>query len=139
MRIIHAFSNPALQLLIAHSPEPHLAIDAGLLRGTDDAAGDDDADVTDAGDGRVEAALVALGRCERGGEGGGGGVDHGLGDGGCFGEDGAEADAGEDVHVVACLSTLNGGWIGENGRGETDLGREFPIAHHGVERERDCR
>ena len=35
------------------------------------------------------------------GEGGGGGVDHGLGYCGCLAEDGAEADAGEDVHVVA--------------------------------------
>lgn len=40
------------------------------------------------------------------GEGGGGGVDHGLGYCGCLAEDGAEADAGEDVHVVAWKGRL---------------------------------
>ena len=45
------------------------------------------------------------------GEGGGGGVDHGLGYGCCLGEDGAEADAGEDVHVVACRIRLVLWWI----------------------------
>ncbi len=40
------------------------------------------------------------------GEGGGGGVDHGLRYSCCLREDGAEADAGEDVHVVACGSRL---------------------------------
>ena len=40
------------------------------------------------------------------GEGGGGGVDHGLRYGCCLGEDGAKADAGEHVHVVAWRGRL---------------------------------
>ena len=40
------------------------------------------------------------------GEGGGGGVDHGLRYGCCLAEDGAETDAREDIHVVACRTRL---------------------------------
>ncbi len=125
MGIIHTLPNPAVELVVRHSPQPHLAIDAGVLGGADDAVGDFDADVADAGEGRVEGALIALGGQEGGGEGGGGGVDHGLGDGGGFAEDGAEADAGEDVHVVACCGRGGelGGWVRGVGRRE-GVGRE---------------
>ena len=100
-RIIHLRPNPLLQLLIPHPFNTLFAIHARLLRRADNAHSYNDADVADAADFGVEPALGGFVGGERVGEGGGGGVDHGLGYCGCLGEDGAEADAGENVHVVA--------------------------------------
>ena len=104
--IIHLRSNPLLQLLITHALNALFAIHARLLRRADNAHGYYDADVANAGDFGVEPAFKGFVGREGVGEGGGGGVDHGLGYCGCLGEDGAEADAGEDVHVVACRRRL---------------------------------
>lgn len=100
-RIIHLRPNPLLQILIPHSLDTLFAIHARLLRRADNAHSYNDTDVADAADFGVEPALGGFVGGERVGEGGGGGVDHGLGYCGGLGEDGAEADAREDVHVVA--------------------------------------
>ena len=99
--VVHLRSNPLLQLLIVHSLDTLFAIHAGFLRGADNAHGYYDADIADAGDFWIEPTLRGFVGKEGVGEGGGGGVDHGLGYCCCLGEDGAETDAGEDVHVVA--------------------------------------
>lgn len=83
-RIIHFRSNPLLQLLIVHPLDTLFAIHTGLLRGADNAHGYYDADVADAGDFGVEPALGGLVGKEGVGEGGGGGVDHGLRYGCCL-------------------------------------------------------
>lgn len=88
-----------------------------------DLAGDDQAGVADALDARVDEALVDLVGIERAGEGGGRRVDHVVGDAAGLGEDGAEADAGEDVDVVALVGVVGdglgavAGFGGEGGKG----------------------
>ena len=78
-RIIHLRPNPLLQLLIPHALNTLFAIHARLLRRANNAHSYDDADVADAGDFGVEPALGGFVGSEGVGEGGGGGVDHGLG------------------------------------------------------------
>jgi hypothetical protein len=99
--IIHPHPHPFLQLLVSHTPDPNLSVNAVFLRRPNHTHSHDDRYVADARNVGVEPALLdfclAKGCCE----GGGGGVYHGLGDGHGFGEDGAETDAGEDVHVVS--------------------------------------
>ena len=124
--VIHPLPDIRIQVLVVQRAQRNLPVDPARLRGPDDAPGHDDADVPDAADVRVEPAVGALLAGEGEGEGGGGGVDHVLGDVHGLGQDGAEADAREDVHVVALARGEQAAVVvGEGGEGRA-RGEEAP-------------
>lgn len=131
-RIIHLAPHPFLQLFIAHTLNALFAIHARFLRSSNDAHSNNDTDISYAGDFGVQPTLVDFRRGEGGAERGSGGIDHGLRYFCCFGEDGAETDAGEDVHVVACrslVSMLSDTIKSESNRDFAHLVRGFQACH----------
>ena len=117
VRVIHAGLDPVVQLDVAHSAERSLAVNLVLLGGAHHLAGDNDADLADAGDVRVEEATLELLGGEGLREGFTGGVDHAVGDADGLGQDAAQADTGEDVHVVALAGVVGAGLAGGVGEG----------------------
>ena len=104
IRIIHPIPDIFLQILIAQMPERQFPIDSILLRRPDHTGRDDDRDVSDSADIGVEPIVADFFFEKGGGEGFSGGVDHVLRYGDGFAEDGAEADAGEDVPIHVSVS-----------------------------------
>jgi hypothetical protein len=100
-RVVHALPDVLVKLLVAELAQLGGTVDTVLLSGTDDATSDNDGDLTDAADVGVQPAISDLLLVEGGGQGRGGGVDHVLCDGRGLGENGAESDTGENVHVVS--------------------------------------
>lgn len=99
-RVVHAVPDELIHLLVRNVAQREFAVHPVALRGAYDAAGDNDGDVANAADVRVEPVGLDLFRGEGGGEGFGGGVDHILGDADGLAEDGSQADAGEDCANV---------------------------------------
>ncbi|KFY13254.1 hypothetical protein V492_03381, partial [Pseudogymnoascus sp. VKM F-4246] len=64
---------------------------------------------------RVDESLGDLLAVEAARQGSGGGVHHVVGDAGDLAEDGAEAEAGEDVHVVTLVGVVGGGDVSDLG------------------------
>jgi hypothetical protein len=95
--VVHAGSDVLVELLVGDVAESQLAVDLLGLGRADDTTGDDDGDVPDALNGRVEPVLLNLVGEEGSAESLGGRVDHGLGDGDRLGKDGTKTKTGEDV------------------------------------------
>lgn len=100
LRAPHAALDELRELVVVHFAEVRVPVDTVLLCGADDAVRDLRADVPDALDARIHELEGAFLRREGVGEGERCGFDHTVGDGGRACEDGAETEAGEDVHVV---------------------------------------
>jgi hypothetical protein len=131
VRVIHAGLDPVVQLDVAQRAERDLAVNLVLLGSAHHLAGNDDANLTDAGDVGVEQATLELLSVESGGEGLAGGVDHAVCDADGLGQDAAEADTGEDVHVVALAGVVGAGLasgVGEGAVGEGGAGGEEAAA-----------
>lgn len=122
VRVIHAGLDPVVQLNIAHRAEGDLAVHLVLLGSAHHLAGDDDTDLADAGDVRVEQTTFELLASEGSGEGIARGVDHAVCDADGLGQDAAEADTGEDVHVVTLAGVVSAGLTGGVGEGEVGEG-----------------
>lgn len=99
--IVHALNDVRIELLVREVAEIDGAVNAILLGSTNDTAGDNNGDLADAADVRVQPAVGNLLLVEGCGKRLGGGVDHVLCDGCGLGENSAETDTGENVHVVA--------------------------------------
>ena len=131
VRVVHAGLDPVVHLDVAHRAERSLAVHLVLLGGAHHLAGDNDADLADAGDVRVEEATLELLGGEGLREGFTGGVDHAVGDADGLGQDAAQADTGEDVHVVALAGVVGVGLasgVGEGAGGEGGTGGEEAAA-----------
>lgn len=109
VRVVHARLDPAVQVGVAHVAQPGLPVDTVGLGGTHHLAGHDDADLADAGDVWVQQAALDLLGGEGLREGFARGVDHVVGDADGFGQDAAEADTWEHVHVVALAGIVGAG------------------------------
>lgn len=126
--IVHALLDVLGQGLVVHVTEAELAVNTGLLSSTDDTTSDNNADLTDAANVRVHPVLFNLLGEKRLRESFSRGVDHGLGNVDGLGQDGAETDTGEDVHVVALTRleglavVLEGREGGARGEEDTTLG-----------------
>lgn len=131
VRVIHAGLDPVVQLDVAQRAERDLAVNLVLLGSAHHLAGNDDANLADAGDVGVEQATLELLSVESGGEGLAGGVDHAVCDADGLGQDAAEADTGEDVHVVTLARVVGAGLaggVGEGAVGEGGAGGEEAAA-----------
>lgn len=95
--VVHAGTDVVVELVIGHVAESQLTVNLLSLGRADDTASDDDGDVANALDGRVQPVLLDLLRKEGGAEGLGGCVDHGLGHRDRLRKDSAKADAREHV------------------------------------------
>lgn len=123
VRIVHAGTDPVVELDVGESTESDLTIDLVFLCGADDLASDDDGNFADASDVRVqEVALEFLGGEGRG-EGLAGGVDHAVGDADGLGENAAKTDTGEDIHVVTLAGVVGAGLSGRVGESAVGEGR----------------
>lgn len=123
VRIVHASPNPVIQLDVAHRAQSDLAIDLVFLGGTHHLAGDDDADLTDASDVGVEQTTLDLLRSQGSRERLARGVDHAVGDTDGLGQNAAQTDTGEDIHVVTLAGVVGLGLAGGVGEGEGREGR----------------
>lgn len=121
--VVHAGLDPVVQIRVGHVAEVGLAIDLVVLGSADHLAGDDDADLTDASDIGVEQTTLDLLGSESGGEGLAGGVDHAVGDTDGLGQNAAQTDTGEDIHVVTLAGVVGLGLAGRVGEGECREGR----------------
>lgn len=101
MRVVHPRLDPVVQIGVVHVAQGRLPVDLVLLRGAHHLAGDDDADLADAGDVRVQQAALDLLGGESLREGLARGVDHAVRYADGLGQDAAETDARKHVHVVA--------------------------------------
>lgn len=99
--IVHLLLDVRIELLVAEVSELNNTVDAVLLSSTDDTAGDNDGDVANAADIRVQPAVGDFLLVEGGRQRLGGGIDHVLSNADGLGENGAKTDTREDVHVVA--------------------------------------
>ena len=99
-RVVHAGSDVLVELVVGDVAESQLAVDLLGLGGANDTTGDDDGDVPDALNGRVEPVLLNLVGKEGSAESLGRGVDHGLGDGDRLRKNGTETETREDVLKV---------------------------------------
>lgn len=79
--VVHAGTDVVVELVVGHVAESQLTVDLLSLGRADDTASDDDGDVANALDGRVQPVLLDFLGEEGGAEGLGGCVDHGLGHG----------------------------------------------------------
>lgn len=122
VRVVHAGLDPVVQLDVAQRAERDLAVNLVLLGSAHHLAGDDNADLADAGDVGVEQATLELLAVESGGEGLAGGVDHAVCDADGLGQDAAEANTREDVHVVALAGVVGAGLAGGVGKGAVGEG-----------------
>lgn len=86
-------------------------------------AGNNHAGITHALNARVDQTLVHLLGVQGPGKGSSRGVDHVVGDTGGLGEDGAEADAREDIDVVALVGVVGDGLVAAELDGELRKGR----------------
>jgi hypothetical protein len=123
VRIVHAGLDPVVQLKVAHGAQSDLAIDLVFLCSAHHLAGDDDADLADASDVRVEETTLELLAGQSGGEGLTGGIDHAVGDTDGLGQDAAQTNTGEHVHVVALAGVVGAGLAGGVAEGEIGEGR----------------
>lgn len=120
VRVVHAGLDPVIQVLVRHVAQVGLAVDLVLLRGADHVAGHHDADLADPSDVRVQqTALELLGRQSLG-KGLTRGVDHAVRDAHGLGQDAAQTDTREDVHVVTLAGVVSLGFTG--GIGERLVG-----------------
>lgn len=122
VRVIHATLDPVVEIDIAHVAETSLAVHTILLGGTHHLAGDYDAYLADAADVWVEQAVPDLLGRQGLGEGFTRGVDHVVGNSHGFGENTAQSDTWEDVHVVALTGVVRAGLtlgvgVGHGGEG----------------------
>ena len=122
VRVVHAGLDPVVQLDVAHRAQGNLAVHLVLLGSAHHLAGDDDTDLADAGDVRVEQTTLQLLAGEGSGEGSAGGVDHAVCDTDGLGQDAAETDTREDVHVVSLAGVVGAGLAGGVGEGEVGEG-----------------
>ena len=129
--VVHAGLDPDVQIGVAHVAETGLTVNLVLLGGADDVAGDDNADLADAGDVGVEQTALKLLGGEGLGESLSGGVDHAVGDADGLGQNAAQTDTGEDVHVVTLAGVVGAGLtsgVGEGAVGEGRAGGEEAAA-----------
>lgn len=121
VRVVHAGFDPVVQVGVAHVAQRRLTVDLVVLGGAHHLAGDHDADLADAGDVRVEQAALNLLGGEGLREGLAGGVDHVVGHAHRLGQDAAQTDTREHVHVVALARVVGAGLalgVGEGHGGE---------------------
>lgn len=122
VRVIHAGLDPVVQLDVAHRAQGNLAVHLVLLGSAHHLAGDNDADLADAGDVGVEQTTLELLAGEGSGQGSAGGVDHAVCDTDGLGQNATETDTREDVHVVALAGVVGAGLAGGVGEGEVGEG-----------------
>jgi len=129
--VIHVDLDVVIQVLVAHVAQGIFPVDLVRLGGAHDVAGNDDTDFADAGDIRVKQATFDFLGGQGLGEGFTGGVDHVVGDADGLGQDAAQADAGEHVHVVTLAGVVRVGLalgVGEGHGGEGRAGGEETAA-----------
>lgn len=129
--VVHAGLDPQVQVGVGHLAETSLTVDVIGLGGTDDITGDNNADLANAGNVGVEQTTLELLGGEGLGEGLAGGIDHAIGDTDSLGQNAAETDTGEDVHVVTLAGVVGAGLtggVGEGGVGEGRSGSEEAAA-----------
>lgn len=121
--VVHAGLDPQVHVGVGHLAETSLTVDVVGLGGADDVAGDNNANLANAGDVRVEQTTLELLGGEGLGKGLTGGVDHAVGDTDGLGQNAAETDTGEDVHVVTLAGVVGAGLTGSVGEGGVGEGR----------------
>lgn len=117
VRVVHAGLDVVVQVGVAHLAESSLTVDTVGLGSTHHLAGDDNADLTDASDVGVEQTTLDLLGSQSGGESLTGSIDHAVGDTDGLGQDAAQTDTGEDVHVVTLAGVIRAGLAGRVGEG----------------------
>lgn len=125
--VVHAGLDPVLQIGIRHVAEVGLAVNLVVLGSTNDLAGDNDANLTNAGDVRVEQTTLKLLGGQSGRQRLAGGVDHAISDTDGLGQNAAQTDTGEDIHVVTLAGVVGLGLasgVGESAVGEGRTGGE---------------
>lgn len=121
--VIHAGLDPVVQIGVRHAAEVGLPINLVVLSSTDHLAGDDNADLTDTGDIGVEQTTLDLLRSEGSRERLARGVDHAVGDTDGLGQNAAQTDTREDIHVVTLAGVVCAGLALGVGEGEGREGR----------------
>jgi len=121
--VVHAGLDPVVQIGVRHAAEVGLAINLVVLSSTDHLAGDDDADLTDAGDIGVEQTTLNLLSSQGSRERLARGVDHAVGDTDGLGQNAAQTDTREDIHVVTLAGVVGAGLALGVGEGESREGR----------------
>ena len=123
VRVVHAGLDPVVQIGVAHVAELGLAVDLVLLSRADHVAGDHDADLANAGDVGVQQAALDLLGGQSLGEGLTRGIDHAVCHTDGLGQDAAQTDTGEDIHVVALARVVGAGLTRRVGEGLGGEGR----------------
>jgi len=131
VRIIHTSLDPVIELDVRKRTERDLTINLVFLSGAHHLASDDDRHLADASDIRVQETALEFLAGQSGGQGLAGGVDHAVCHADGLGENAAQTDTGEDVHVVALAGVVGAGFaggVGEGAVGEGGAGSEEAAA-----------